>query len=60
MLSRSGETEKTEPREEQKKPEVIEEPRNRRLRAALWLIGDTARPRLSDDDFSAQSTAADF
>ena len=52
-MSGSHETEKTEPREEKKKPEVVEEPRNRRLRAALWLIGDTARPRLSGDDFSA-------
>jgi hypothetical protein len=51
---------KTEPREEKKKPEAIGRPRDRRLRAAFWLIADRARPRLSGDDSSAQLTAADF
>lgn len=56
----SGSDEKTEPREEQKKPEPNERPRNRRLRAASVLIADRGRPQLSGDDYSAMSTAADF
>lgn len=57
-MSRSGE--KTEPREEQKKPVVNERPQDRRLRAARVLIGDRARAQLSGDDYSVIPGAADF